>query len=119
MVLPLNPLIIKRSRVSVETIKRSRVSLETIKRSRASKRSDQAIKGLETERSSDQGRFSPIKILDPGRKRFYRRRVCDYTPCDVVCIVETLLDGKICDQELRVMNKTHAQDNHPAVFRNL
>jgi len=33
---------------------------------------------LETERSSDQGRFSPIKILDPGHKRFYRQRVCDY-----------------------------------------
>jgi len=30
------------------------------------------------ERSSDQGRFSPIKILDPGCKRFYWRRVCDY-----------------------------------------
>jgi len=36
-----------------------------IKRSRASER-------------SDQGRFSPIKILDPGHKRFYRRRVCDH-----------------------------------------
>jgi len=33
---------------------------------------DQAIKGLGTERSSDQGRFSPIKILDPGRKRFFQ-----------------------------------------------
>jgi len=32
-----------------------------IKQSRASER-------------SDQGWFSPIKILDPGRKRFYRRR---------------------------------------------
>ena len=37
---------------------------------------NQAIKSLGTERSSDQGRFSPIKILDPGRKRFYRRHVC-------------------------------------------
>ena len=37
---------------------------------------NQAIKSLGTERSSDQGRFS--KILDPGLKRFYRRRVCDY-----------------------------------------
>jgi len=27
---------------------------------------------------SDQGRFSPIKILDPGRKRFYRQGVYDY-----------------------------------------
>ena len=27
---------------------------------------------------TDQGRFSPIKILDPSRKRFYRQRVCDY-----------------------------------------
>ena len=35
---------------------------------------------LGMERSSDQGRFSPIKILDPGRKRFYRRRVCDDPP---------------------------------------
>jgi len=26
---------------------------------------------------SDQDQFSPIKILDPGRKRFYKRRVCD------------------------------------------
>jgi len=26
----------------------------------------------------DQGWFSPIKILDPGRKRFCRQRVCDY-----------------------------------------
>jgi len=41
-------------------------------------RDDQAIKGLGTERSSDQKQFSPIKILDPGRKRFYRRRVCDH-----------------------------------------
>jgi len=30
------------------------------------------------ERSSDQGRFSPIKILDRRRKRFYKQRVCDY-----------------------------------------
>jgi len=36
------------------------------------------IKSLGTELSSNQGRFSPIKILDPGRKRFYRRRECDY-----------------------------------------
>jgi len=39
---------------------------------------NQAIKSLGMEGSSDQGWFSPIKILDPGRKRFYRRRVCDY-----------------------------------------
>ena len=39
---------------------------------------NQAIKSFGTERSSDQGRFSPIKILDPGRKHFYRRLVCDY-----------------------------------------
>jgi len=39
---------------------------------------NQAIKSLGTEWSSDQGRFSPIKILDPGRKCFYRWRVCDY-----------------------------------------
>jgi len=26
------------------------------------------IKSLGTERSSDQGQFSPIKILDPGRQ---------------------------------------------------
>ena len=29
------------------------------------------------EQSNDQGRFLLIKILDPGRKRFYRRCVCD------------------------------------------
>ena len=39
---------------------------------------NQAIKSLGMEQSSNQGRFSLIKILDPGRKRFYRRRVCDY-----------------------------------------
>ena len=39
---------------------------------------NQVIKSFGTERSSDQGQFSTIKILDPGRKRFYRRRVCDY-----------------------------------------
>jgi len=33
---------------------------------------------MERSRSSDQGRFSLIKILDRGRKRFYRRRICDY-----------------------------------------
>ena len=27
---------------------------------------------------SDQGRFSPIKILYRGRKRFYERCICDY-----------------------------------------
>ena len=32
---------------------------------------------LEMERSSDQGWFSPIKILEPACKCFYRRCVCD------------------------------------------
>jgi len=36
-----------------------------------------SITNLGTERSSDQGRFSPIKILDRGRKCFYGRRVCN------------------------------------------
>jgi len=39
---------------------------------------NQAIKSLGTEWSSDQGWLSPIKTLDPGRKPFYRRRVCNY-----------------------------------------
>ena len=30
------------------------------------------------ERSSDQGRFSPIKIIDRGRKLLQATRVCDY-----------------------------------------
>jgi len=30
------------------------------------------------ELSNDQGRLSLIKFLDPGHKRFYRSRVCDY-----------------------------------------
>jgi len=34
---------------------------------------NQAIKSLRTEGSSDQGRISLIKILDPGRKG-----LCDY-----------------------------------------
>jgi len=37
------------------------------------------IKSLGTEQSSDQGRFSPIKILDRGRNRFYEQCVCDYS----------------------------------------
>jgi len=33
---------------------------------------------LGTERSSNQGQFLPIKILDRSCKRFYRQCVCDY-----------------------------------------
>jgi len=30
------------------------------------------------EQPNDQGQFSPIKILDPGRKRFSGQHICDY-----------------------------------------
>ena len=45
---------------------------------------NQAIKSLGTERSSDQGRFSPIKILDAGRKRVYVTTPC--SSCIMACM---------------------------------
>ena len=42
---------------------------------------NQAIKSLGTERSSDQGRFSPIKILGHGRKQASIGDVYVTTPC--------------------------------------
>ena len=38
----------------------------------------QGIKNLSWVQSSDQGKFSVIKQLDPGRKWFHRRYVSDY-----------------------------------------
>ena len=38
----------------------------------------QAIKNLSWVESSDQGKFSSIKNLDPGRKWFYRPYESDY-----------------------------------------
>ena len=62
---------------------------------------NQAIKSLGTERSSYQGRYLPIKILDPGRKRFYRRRVCDYP-------LQQLHDGlhAVCNNTARLNDCT-------------
>ena len=45
---------------------------------------NQAIKSFGTERSSDQGRLSPIKILDPGRKRMYVTTPC--SSCMMACM---------------------------------
>ena len=41
-------------------------------------RNSRKIKQSRVSERSDQGRFSLMKILDRGRKCFYRRRVCDY-----------------------------------------
>ena len=64
------------------------------------------IKSLGTEQSSDQGRFSPIKILDPGHKHFYRGRVCDYPLQNIhqqaICLVAIVEAVCTCPAECAV-----------------
>jgi len=80
---------------------------------------NQAIKSLGTEQSSDQGRFSPIKILDPGHKHFYRGHVCDYPLQNIhqqaICLVAIVEALCTCPAEcsigagsvaMHVQNKT-------------
>ena len=43
----------------------------------------EAIKSFTVEQSTNKGGFSPIKILDPGCKHFYRQYVSDY-PLEVL-----------------------------------